>query len=162
MAFLSDEPDQNVVPEEVTRESIAIDILIGILLGLVFIVGNIAAPNTITIGLPPEILTTAAGQFWGSTILAPFAEEIIFRGGIYTILTLVLPAWVSGILQALIFSGAHAYYYGLGLQSAFIGAFSFGIATWLISKWRGSIIPAIILHIMFNLWLEGTKYAIFG
>jgi len=136
-----------------------VDVLIGVVIAMLFILANIIAPSFITLGLPTDYLTTQQGGFLVSTIGAPFAEELGFRGLLYGILTFAMPPEFAGLLQAVIFSLFHWQAYGLGLQSAFVGAFAFGVITWAVGRWRHSAISGIVLHIAFNLWLLGTKLA---
>ena len=77
-------------------------------------------------------------------ILAPFIEEVLFRGLIINELKGKMPFVLVIIIQALIFGLIH----GNWLQIAY--ASILGILLGLISTWSRSVWPAIILHISMN------------
>ncbi len=77
-------------------------------------------------------------------ILAPFIEEVIFRGLIINELKGKMPFVLVIIIQALIFGVIH----GNWLQ--IIYASILGILLGLITTWCRSVWPAIILHISMN------------
>ena len=133
--------------------------MIGLVLAIFFIVANIFAPSFITIGLPTEYFSTAQGNQIASVFIAPFAEELAFRGVLDFLLSIPFGGFVAGIAQAIIFAVFHITAYGVGLQTALIGAFGFGLVSWIVSRWRHSILPVIILHMMFNAWL--VSHALF-
>lgn len=75
-------------------------------------------------------------------ILAPFSEELFFRGTLAKLLQQRLPKAVVVPLVAALFAAAHFVWQP--------GPFLLGIgATWLF-VWRGSIIPGLLLHAWCN------------
>ncbi len=77
-------------------------------------------------------------------VLAPFIEEVLFRGLIINELKGKMPFVLVIIIQALIFGVIH----GNWLQ--IIYASILGIILGLVSTWCRSVWPAIILHISMN------------
>jgi membrane protease YdiL (CAAX protease family) len=81
-------------------------------------------------------------------VLAAAVEELFFRGLIQQRLTVIfrgpLPAV---IIQAAIFASGH-FYEG---AAAVLGIFYLGIALGWLTWWRGSLLPAIAGHALFNI-----------
>ncbi len=121
---------------------------IGFVLGGILISFSIFFPQFI-IGYPQA--TTDVFIIVGG--VAPVVEEVAFRGVLMNILDKYMPFYFALILSAVFFSIFHWTAYGISMTSAFVGAFIFGLIAGLITKWRRSIIPAIILHATFNIYL---------
>ncbi len=83
-------------------------------------------------------------------VIGPAAEEFIFRGAIFDRLYLGFDFWRANMLQALLF----ALYHMDIVQGIY--AFIMGIVLGMVLKATGSIITAIITHILFN----ATSYII--
>lgn len=83
-------------------------------------------------------------------VIGPAAEEFIFRGAIFDRLYLGFDFWKANMLQALLF----ALYHMDIVQGIY--AFIMGIVLGMVLKATGSIITAIITHILFN----ATSYII--
>lgn len=84
-------------------------------------------------------------QILAVAIVAPLAEEIIFRTCIQGSLAKGLPKWVAIVLTSVIFGVMHA------TPIAIIYATALGILMgWLYAEFK-SIIPAMIFHLAFNL-----------
>lgn len=86
-----------------------------------------------------------------TVLLAPVAEELIFRGLIFRFSRYALPFWLANIWQALLFGVMHMNLIQ-GIYAFFIGLF-FG---WICHRGRG-IKYSIVLHIFFN--ILGALYA---
>lgn len=100
--------------------------------------------------LATVLLTTTAG------IIAPVAEEIIFRGVFLPAFLQWMPPFVAITLSALIFALVHGTG-GVFLMLALIG----GIAGYLSWK-NNSIWPAIVFHLINNLAAIIADYATRG
>ncbi|MEO6597874.1 MAG: CPBP family intramembrane glutamic endopeptidase [Planctomycetota bacterium] len=85
--------------------------------------------------------------FWlvvlGTTIAAPIAEEIVFRGYLQGALLGMLPRWGAIAISAAVFGAVHTWPYALpvGLLGALFG--------WLALR-HGSLWPAILAHATHN------------
>ncbi len=85
--------------------------------------------------------------FWlllGVGIIAPIAEEIIFRGFIQNKLLSSFPVWLAIVIQAVFFGLIH----GNLVQMSY--AFVIGLIFGLLVYKSNSIYPAIILHVLNN------------
>jgi membrane protease YdiL (CAAX protease family) len=80
-----------------------------------------------------------------SVLLAPIAEEVFFRGMIYSFLRQRSPLIVAIVLQAVIFGLAHAVDLPNTLRTAISGAV-FG----LLYEWRKTLLAPTLLHTVVN------------
>ena len=80
-----------------------------------------------------------------TVIFAPIAEEMIFRGLVYTRLKRAMPKWIAAILQAALFGVLH----GQILWIAY--AFAVGLILAAYFESTGSLFANITVHICFNL-----------
>lgn len=80
-----------------------------------------------------------------TVIIAPIAEETVFRGLVYTRLKRAMPAWVAAILQAIIFGALH----GQIIWMAY--AFVMGLVLAATVESTGSLFAGMAVHICFNL-----------
>jgi uncharacterized protein len=88
---------------------------------------------------------TVYGLLAGSVIVAPFCEEIFFRGFVFTgLLRELSPAWAI-LISAALFAIAHAD------PSSFIPLFAIGLALGYLRLRSGSTWAGIILHMLNNL-----------
>ncbi|MFH1061769.1 MAG: tetratricopeptide repeat protein [Candidatus Omnitrophota bacterium] len=85
------------------------------------------------------------GLFLFAVIVSPFAEEIIFRGFIYSGLRRHCGFVAAGIISSFIFGIFHLQG-SLFLPIAFMGF----VLAWLFERTR-SILPAVIVHMLWNL-----------
>lgn len=104
-------------------------------------------------GGPTEMTETTN---WGLTILsavilAPFCEELIFRGFVLNKMLLRFTPGQAVILSSMIFGALHL---SLGLSPAIIG----GVLCIITMKYS-SIIPGIVIHFIHNLVVVGIKYS---
>lgn len=74
---------------------------------------------------------------------APLAEELLFRGAGYSLLERLGPA-TAIVLSSLAWAAAH------GLVEAFPLIFALGIGLGILRRMTGSVLPAILLHAVFN------------
>ncbi len=92
----------------------------------------------------PETLPNQILLFVTIAVLAPIAEEILFRGLLQTSLGRYLPWWAAIIISAILFGAVHGQPEAL-LPLAMLGA-GFG----LIYHLTGSLRTCIILHVINN------------
>lgn len=88
---------------------------------------------------------SAAAIIVSTMIMAPFIEEIIFRGLMLSRLRKGMPDVVAVLICALIFGLAH----GQILWMTY--AFGLGIVLGLVAVKSDSVIPGLILHMVFNI-----------
>lgn len=79
-----------------------------------------------------------------TVVIAPICEELVFRGLMLTTLNGKAPKWAAIIGVALIFGLIHSFPIG------FIYAFSLGIVLGWLFYFTGSLLPCIIVHMLFN------------
>lgn len=133
--------------------------MFGLGLGIFFIILNFIDP-IFAIGYP--LITT---EFITNVLMILFVagigEEIIFRSTLATYLGAVDPDTKRKVIAiaivALAFSAFHWRFYGVDLETAFIGAGLFGVVAGAIAVQRESILPVIIMHIIFNAYLFGKE-----
>ena len=101
-----------------------------------------------------SVLSVGVGCF-----LAPFAEEVLFRG--YMFGQLYRRArwgfWLSALIPSALFALGHAYQAGGPLELAGIFAVTgFGglLGCWLYLRWNGNLWIVFGLHSLMNLWWE--------
>lgn len=85
-------------------------------------------------------------MFLYSVILAPFCEELIFRGVTMHLARKALPFWLANLLQAFLFGLFHMNW----IQGIY--AFAIGLVFGFICEKGGSIYYSILLHMLFNFW----------
>lgn len=78
-------------------------------------------------------------------LVAPLAEEIIFRGLTLRYAKKAMPMWLAVIFQALLF----AIYHGNIIQGAY--AFLFGLFFGFLVIKTDSLVPSVLLHSIINL-----------
>jgi membrane protease YdiL (CAAX protease family) len=88
--------------------------------------------------LPVQILLIA--------IAAPISEELCFRGMLFGGLRNRYRGWIAAAIAALVFGGLHA----LTGISAVPPLIAFGFILCLLYEKTGSIVPAIVLHMLNN------------
>lgn len=81
-----------------------------------------------------------------SVCLAPFSEELIFRGVTMRVARRAFPFWIANILQAFLFGVFHMNM----LQGCY--AFALGLILGYICEKGGSIYYSIFFHLLYNLW----------
>lgn len=134
----------------------------GVLAGLVFIIVNKISAN-FSLGLPQAPMSAnSVGMFLLVVFAAPVLEEAMFRGvfmwllqelGSKTKFRLLKNIFVIILMVAVMFAAFHYMAYGAGYQTAFVGAFVFGILAGLLAYQTKSLLPPIAMHMMFNGYL---------
>ncbi len=82
--------------------------------------------------------------FVSLVIIAPFAEEIMFRGYLLGKLTKYIPVWLAIVLTAALFALAH------GQFNIALDTFALGIVLGILRVSSGSLWPSIFLHMLKN------------
>ena len=77
-------------------------------------------------------------------VVAPIAEEIIFRGYMYGKLKKFVPIWVAIVVTSLIFGAIH------GAWNLAIDTFALSIILCLLREFTGNIWSSILLHMVKN------------
>lgn len=78
-------------------------------------------------------------------VIAPFAEEALFRGVIFTRFRKLMPLWGAAVCSAVIFG----IYHGNLMQGLY--AFIMGLCMCIIFEFGGSLLCSIIFHMTANL-----------
>lgn len=79
-----------------------------------------------------------------AAVVAPVAEELIFRGLVTNRLSRVMPGWLAVLLSAAVFGLCH------GELVWFCYAFVLGALFGFIDLRAGSVLPSILGHVVFN------------
>ena len=93
-------------------------------------------------------------MFLSTAILAPVVEEVVFRGLIYSRLQRGMRPLVAAVGAAFLFGYCH------GDLVWFCYAFVLGLVFTQVTRGAGSILPALVMHVTFNLTNEIV--ALFG
>jgi membrane protease YdiL (CAAX protease family) len=101
----------------------------------------------------PLLFVLAAGR---AIVIAPFAEELLFRGSLF--------GWLRGRLRALATILITAFVFALGhpMPVLWPGAFLFGIGAAWFRERAGSVTPFILVHVLNNLALTAISYWVTG
>lgn len=81
---------------------------------------------------------------FAAVIAAPFCEEIVFRGYLYSATKRFAGPWAAGICSALVFAAAH------GSLAALLPLFVFGCVLVFVYEKTGSLWAPIAVHFCFN------------
>lgn len=139
-------------------------LFLGAILGGAFIGLHAWQPTIFKIGFPQTIESV---RIYIVCIIAPIAEELAFRQGIY--LNILrnnnrFPFVTSVIICSAIFAAFHWFAYGatLGVSAALVGAGLFSvIACWLTERTKDPL-ASTIAHMMVNTMLVWGTLAVFG
>lgn len=82
--------------------------------------------------------------FLSLVIVAPIAEELLFRGYLFGKLRKHAPLWVSILITSLLFAVVHFQW------NVSIDVFALSIILCLLRVWSGSLWPSILLHMLKN------------
>jgi membrane protease YdiL (CAAX protease family) len=116
--------------------------LLQLVMGEVF--GKDAAQETVLFFKDnPDILSRGALVFL-AVVVAPLAEEIIFRGYIYGVMRRYGGKWVGMVLSSLIFALAHFH------VPSIPGLFALAVALVLVYEKTGSLWATMAMHSAFN------------
>lgn len=77
-------------------------------------------------------------------LIAPFAEEILFRGYLFGKLRKHVPLWVAIVITSLLFGLVH------GAWNVGIDVFALSIVLCLLRVWSKSLWPSILVHMIKN------------
>ena len=81
------------------------------------------------------------------TVIAPLAEEVIFRGYIFRALRNRLDVWPAAITAGALFAAAHLGWVPIAF---IVPTIAFGIGMCLLYHWTGSLYPGIAVHAFIN------------
>lgn len=87
---------------------------------------------------------SGAVAFFATALVAPVVEEVVFRGLIFTRLQRALPGWAAVALSAAIFGLCH------GELLWFCYAYILGVIFAMLARATGSILPGMLMHVVFN------------
>jgi membrane protease YdiL (CAAX protease family) len=82
--------------------------------------------------------------FLALVVIAPFSEEIIFRGYLFSKLKKYLPIWAAIIFTSVTFGAAHMAW------NLAIDTFALSVVACVLREMFGSIWPSILIHMMKN------------
>lgn len=85
-----------------------------------------------------------------AVIVAPFCEEILFRGYLLGRLRRMLPTWVALLVSAVLFAGAHSFAAKSGTIVLIVGTFAMGIVLGWSRIASRSLWPAVVAHMVNN------------
>lgn len=85
-------------------------------------------------------------------LLAPFVEELIFRGVLLEWFSSAMPAWAAVLLSGLAFSLYHLSWWALPLN------LTLGLATGYLARKCDTLWPAIVLHALYNATLVSAAF----
>lgn len=92
----------------------------------------------------PDRFSRLAMMIVGITV-APLAEEVFFRGLLYSALRQRLPIAVAAVVQAIVFGLAHPFSLPQAAAVAFVGL---GLA--LVYEWRKTLVAPVFMHAFQN------------
>lgn len=102
-------------------------------------------PATTGLAQNPTLVNILSTLFFGA-IVAPFWEEIMFRGSLFPALSRLLKSpWTGGFLSSLLFAAIHPQGPSLWLALGSVAAFSCALAYQTRSLW-----PSVVLHVCHN------------
>lgn len=119
---------------------------------------SLIAPRT------PRELT----QFRAAVLLTSTAEEVVYRiaipGGFVAVLAVLglgvgepWTVWLAAVMSSLLFGVAHAYQGSLGV----LWTTGFGLVAAVLTLGSGSVWPAVVLHVGWNLIVSGMMYEVY-
>ena len=108
-------------------------------------------PETRTFPLQQMFTSPAAGYAIGAyaILMAPWAEEVIFRGFLFGIFERRAGLWFAIVLTALLFGGLHVPEYW-GAWNHVILISLVGLTFSLARGLTGSLAPSVIMHLAYN------------
>jgi membrane protease YdiL (CAAX protease family) len=89
---------------------------------------------------------------WG--LVAPFVEEIVFRGVLLGGLSDLMPVWAAILVSSALFAGVHFSAY------LFLPFMFAGVALAIVARRTGSLWPAVMLHALYNLSSVALAYVL--
>ncbi len=163
---------------ESTQKSIPDVIAAIVVVGAFIAFSTLSEGFTIFVPVIPQsqfagTLLAAAGQGLVIVILAPLSEELFFRSALKSVVlegALGLSQGVANIVQAIAFSGFHIVAYAgvlsgaaiIGQSGAFLTATIMGFSFAVLTDSRKNLLPAIVAHSLFNLFVFTTLAVVVG
>ena len=142
-------PDFNIWKAGSITFVIAIPILLALSLGWTFILESFGLSTDkqelVDLFANTDSLPIIVGMTVLAAVIAPLAEEIIFRAGFFRYLRTRTPRWLAYVLPAAVFDSLH------GNLFAFVPLFALGIIFAYAYERTGNIRVSIIAHALFNL-----------
>jgi membrane protease YdiL (CAAX protease family) len=110
----------------------------------------------LTSSINPKLTFLSVGVF---CILAPFAEEILFRAFLFRQLYRYgrLGFWISALVPSIIFAIGHLYQsndFNELLGISLITGLGSILLCWIFIRWNDNLWPIFALHALMNLWWE--------
>lgn len=148
------------------RFTSVVDVAAALFLWLIALIlgGLLTAALTPLLGQPQSNTVALLGQSFDPLfvavivptvcLLAPFCEELLFRGVLFGWLARYLPVPVSVIVIAVVFAGAHL------LPTLFPVLFVFGLATTLVRARTDSTLNSFAMHATQNTFAVAATYAL--
>lgn len=142
------------------------DIILAVLAFVVYLIASSLTVMLVTMLVPFEInhsqelpfdssMLTSAAEYWlvfsTLVLVAPFAEEVLFRGYMYGKLRKFAPVWVSVLVASIAFGLAHLWAPGSALQvMVTIDTFVISLFLCLLREHTGAIWASFLLHAIKN------------
>lgn len=134
-------------PDDLRLAAAALGLLVAPLLGLAGLLDQLEPYRHPLVDLlaerrDPIALAVVVGS---AVVAAPVAEEFFFRRVLQGWLEKVWGPWLAILTSAVLFGLAH-----LGHGLGWIPLVGFGVVAGVLTRQTGSILPAIVLHALFN------------
>ncbi|MGH9355951.1 MAG: lysostaphin resistance A-like protein [Terriglobia bacterium] len=133
------------------RRGVANYILLGIVVTIVIQLVPVLLPDTHN--FPLERLFSSPASAYAiaafAVLVAPFMEEIIFRGVLFSVFESRIGLWSAVVLTALLFAGLHVPEYWGAWEHVFL-IFLVGLVFSLARGITGSLAPSFVLHATYN------------
>ena len=141
------------------------DLIIGVLIGLGFMLAGTISPFIGTIGIPnvSQSLAGEIGKYLIVIVGAAIFEEIFFREFILDFFDeklkgfgMDLPYLIAAVISSILFALFHFVAYSGSLRAAggdFMSAALVGFAFAYLRKQTNSILPSIVAHGIINAWI---------
>lgn len=113
-----------------------------------FILGSIPWDKMFDAQVAPQETVFYSIPLWARmlcyVVVAPLAEELLFRQLIFQRLKKIAPLWLAVVISALLFG----IYHGNLVQGIY--AFTMGVFMALVYEWSGSLIAPVVFHMVAN------------
>jgi membrane protease YdiL (CAAX protease family) len=119
-------------------------LIFSVLWGVAFNTGKEKLLEQLGAGESTALLLLSAGL---TCVVAPFCEEFLFRGYIFTALRNWRGVWPAAVITGLLFGGVHA---GSAPAVDLIPLAGLGFALCLLYRYTGSLYPCIVVHSLNN------------
>jgi uncharacterized protein len=94
--------------------------------------------------MPPPVVVWFWERIYVMCLLAPFAEEVLFRGFLFQWLERRFNLWAGVVISSLVFSAVHASIFGLA------NTLLLGVCSALLLRYSRSLWFGVLLHGMWN------------